>query len=178
MSDLNTNSNPYIGWAPFPYFQHVLIILLLLSYSNYTKINEILDKKVYEKIKNKRLKDFTELLIPLIPIFVIFYLDINYSTFSMISLGVTKYIPNKTLNSFLKVLGGYCLIQVAAQDVGVKTGVTQSDIVKLPIFQFLMYTGVGYALTQDRSMAIVASLSYFQMKYFISKGITKDVCFD
>jgi hypothetical protein len=41
-----------------------------------------------------------------------------------------------------------------------------------------MYTGVGYALTQDRSMAIVASLLYFQMKYFISKGLTKDVCFD
>lgn len=96
----------------------------------------------------------------------------------MISLGVTKYIPNKTLNSFLKVLGGYCLIQVAAQDVGIKTGVIQSNIVKLPIFQFLMYTGVGYALTQDRSMAIVASLLYFQMKYFISRGITKDVCFD
>ena len=172
------NLNPYIGYVPFPYFQHVLIVLLLLSYSNYTKINETLNKKVYEKIKNKRLKDFTELLIPLIPIFVIFYLDINYSTFSMISLGVTKYIPNKTLNSFLKVLGGYCLIQVAAQDIGMKTGTIQSDFVKQPIFQFLMYSGVAYALTQDRSMAIVASLLYFQMKYFISKGLTKDVCFD
>jgi hypothetical protein len=172
------NLNPYIGWVPFPYFQHVLIVLLLLSYSNYKKVNEILDKNVYDKIKNKRLKDFTEILIPLLPIIIIFYLDITYSSFSMISLGVTNYISNKTLNSFLKVIGGYCLIQVAAQDIGMKTGTIQSDFVKQPIFQFLMYSGVAYALTQDRSMAIIASLLYFQMKFFISRGITKDVCFD
>ena len=96
----------------------------------------------------------------------------------MISLGVTNYISNKTLNSFLKVMGGYCLIQVAAQDIGIKTGTIQSDFAKQPILQFLMYVGVAYALTQDRSMAIIACLLYFQMKFFISRGITKDVCFD
>jgi len=170
--------NPYIGWVPFPYFQHVLIVLLLLSYSNYKKVNETLDKNVYDKIKNKRLKDFIEILIPLLPIIIIFYLDITYSSFSMISLGVTNYISNKTLNSFLKVIGGYCLIQVAAQDIGMKTGTIQSDFVKQPTLQFLMYVGVAYALTQDRSMAIIASLLYFQMKLFISRGVTKDVCFD
>jgi len=172
------NLNPYIGWVPFPYFQHVLIILLLISYSNYKKINETLDKNVYDKIKNERLKNFIEIFIPLIPIIVIFYLDITYSSFSMISLGVTNYISNKTLNSFLKVMGGYCLIQVAAQDIGIKTGTIQSDFAKQPILQFLMYVGVAYALTQDRSMAIIACLLYFQMKFFISRGITKDVCFD
>ena len=172
------NLNPYIGWVPFPYFQHVLIILLLISYSNYKKINETLDKNVYDKIKNERLKNFIEIFIPLIPIIVIFYLDITYSSFSMISLGVTNYISNKTLNSFLKVMGGYCLIQVAAQDIGIKTGTIQSDFAKQPILQFLMYIGVAYALTQDRSMAIIACLLYFQMKFFISRGITKDVCFD
>ena len=172
------NLNPYIGWVPFPYFQHVLIILLLISYSNYKKINETLDKNVYDKIKNERLKNFIEIFIPLIPIIVIFYLDITYSSFSMISLGVTNYISNKTLNSFLKVIGGYCLIQVAAQDIGIKTGTIQSDFAKQPILQFLMYVGVAYALTQDRSMAIIACLLYFQMKFFISRGITKDVCFD
>jgi hypothetical protein len=172
------NLNPYIGWVPFPYFQHVLIILLLISYSNYKKINETLDKNVYDKIKNERLKKFIEIFIPLIPIIVIFYLDITYSSFSMISLGVTNYISNKTLNSFLKVMGGYCLIQVAAQDIGIKTGTIQSDFAKQPILQFLMYVGVAYALTQDRSMAIIACLLYFQMKFFISRGITKDVCFD
>ena len=172
------NLNPYIGWVPFPYFQHVLIILLLISYSNYKKINETLDKNVYDKIKNERLKKFIEIFIPLIPIIVIFYLDITYSSFSMISLGVTNYISNKTLNSFLKVMGGYCLIQVAAQDIGIKTGTIQSDFAKQPILQFLMYVGVAFALTQDRSMAIIACLLYFQMKFFISRGITKDVCFD
>jgi hypothetical protein len=87
-------------------------------------------------------------------------------------------LPKIFSANFLKVIGGYCLIQVAAQDIGIKTGTIQSDFVKQPLFQFFMYSGVAYALTQDRSMAIIASLLYFQMKFVISKGITKDVCFE
>ncbi len=96
----------------------------------------------------------------------------------MKNLGITSYISNKNFNSILKLVGGYCIIQVAAQDVGVKTGSVQADFVKLPIFQFFMYIGIAFALTQDRSMAIIASLLYFQMKFFVSGGITKDVCFE
>ena len=51
------NLNPYIGWVPFPYFQHVLIVLLLLSYKISDNINEILNKYIYSKIKDNRLKD-------------------------------------------------------------------------------------------------------------------------
>ena len=29
---------PNYGWVPFPYFQHILIIVLLISYSNYKTI--------------------------------------------------------------------------------------------------------------------------------------------
>jgi hypothetical protein len=169
---------PNYGWVPFPYFQHILIIVLLYCYSNYKKVNEKLDKELYSKIKNEKINYYSKIIIPLIPILVILYLDINYSSFSMKNLGVTCYISNKNLNSILKLLGGYCLIQVAAQDVGLKTGSTQADFVRLPAFQFFMYIGVAFALTQDRSMAIIASLLYFQMKFFVSGGITKDVCFE
>ena len=96
----------------------------------------------------------------------------------MNNLGITSYISNEKFNSLLKLIGGYCLIQVAAQDVGVKTGTVQADFVKLPIFQFFMYTGVAFALTQNRSMAIIATLLYFQMRFFVSGGFTKDVCFE
>jgi hypothetical protein len=41
-----------------------------------------------------------------------------------------------------------------------------------------MYTGAAYSLTQNRSMALIASLLYFQMKFFVSDNITKDVCFE
>ena len=169
---------PNYGWVPFPYFQHILLFFLLFSYSNYKKVNEKLDKEVYSKFKNKTINYYLKIIIPLIPIFIILYLDMKYSSFSMKNLGVTCFIPNKSLNSILKLLGGYCLIQVAAQDVGLKTGSTQADFVRLPTFQFFMYIGVAFALTQDRSIAIIAALLYFQMKFFVSRGITKDVCFE
>ena len=94
----NTNYN--IGWVPFPYFQHILISLLLLSYTYYKKINEILDKYFYNNIKYNRLKDFLKIFILLLPIFVILYLDLNYNRFSMQNLGITKYISNNSKYTF------------------------------------------------------------------------------
>ena len=173
---------PYYGWVPFPYFQHCVIILLLFSYSNYKKINKKLNKYVYSKIKkifkNDIISYYSKIFISLIPIFVILYLDLSFRSFSMKNLGVTNYISNNTINSILKLMGGYCLVQVAAQDVGLKTGEIQGEIIKLPALQFFLYSGVSYALTQDRSIAIISTLLYFQMKFFVSDGITKDVCFE
>ena len=173
---------PYYGWVPFKYFQHCLIILMLFSYSNYKKINEKMNKNVYSQInktfKNDVISYYFKIIFSLIPIIVILYLDLSFSSFSMKNLGVTNYITNKTLNSLLKLIGGYCLIQVAAQDVGLKTGEIQGEFFKLPMLQFFMYVGVAYALTQDRSIAIISALLYFQMKFFASDGITKDVCFE
>lgn len=169
---------PNYGWVPFPYFQHIFIILLLISYSNYKKINETLNKHVYDKIKNKTIKYYSKLFISLIPIFIMLYLDLKFSSFSMNNLGVTNYIPNDLINSILKLFGAYCLIQVAAQDFGIKTGEVQGEFFKIPALQFLIYTGVSFALTQNRSVAMNAALLYFQMKYFVSENITKDVCFE
>jgi hypothetical protein len=169
---------PNYGWVPFLYFQHVSIILLLYCYSNYKKVNEKLDKGIYSKIKNEQMNYLSKIIIPLIPIFIILYLDLTYSSFSMSNLGITSYISNEKINSLLKLVGGYCIIQVAAQDVGVKTGAVQADFVKLPMLQFFMYMGVAFSLTQNRSMAIIAALLYFQMRFFVSGGITKDVCFE
>ena len=172
------NINFNLKWVPLPYFQHILISLLLLSYTYYKKINEILDKYFYNNIKYNILNDFLKIFISLLPIFVILYLDLNYNRFSMQNLGITKYISNETVNTLFNLMGGYCLIQVAAQDIGIKTGTIQSDFIKLPIIQFFLYSGVANMATQNRSLAIIASLLYFQMKYFVSDGITKDVCFD
>jgi hypothetical protein len=162
------NINPYIGWVPFPYFQHVLIVLLLLSYKISDNINETLNKYFYSKIKDNRLKDFTKLVIALIPIIIILYLDLNYSSFSMISLGVTKYISNETINTILKLIGSYYLILVSTRDIGFKNEILKSDFMKIPILQFFVYIGVAYMSTDDRSLSIIAALTYFQMKYFVT----------
>jgi len=170
------------GWVPFPYFQHVLIGLLLLGFYNWEKINKTLEEKIYKPIqnefKNETITLSTKISIALVPIIIMLYLDMKYSSFSMNNLGVTQYVPNDVLDTLLKLIGGYCIIQVAAQDVGLKTGAIQADFVKLPPLQFLMYAGVAFSLTQNRSMSLIAALTYFQLKFFGSEGKTKDVCFE
>jgi len=169
---------PGSGWVPFPYFRPIFILFLILSFSNYEKINHTLNTYFYDKIKNKKRRYYLKLFLSLIPIYIVLYLDLNYSTFSMKHLGVTKYITNDTLNSILRLFGAYGLIQVAAQDFGQKTGQIQGEFFKIPLLQFFIYTGVSFSLTQNRSMAMTGALLYFQMKYFVSDNITKPVCFE
>ena len=124
---------PNYGWVPFPYFQHVLIIVILISFSNYKIINEKMNKHIYSKIKNKKINYYSKLIISLIPVLIILFLDLKFSSFSMKNLGVTKFIPNDIINSLFKLFGAYCLIQVAAQDFGIKTGETQGEFFKIPL---------------------------------------------
>jgi hypothetical protein len=86
----------------------------------------------------------------------------------MISLGVTKYISNETLNTILKLIGSYYLILVSTKDIGFKNEILKSDFMKIPILQFFVYIGVAYMSTDNRSLSIIASLTYFQMKYFVT----------
>ena len=168
------------GWVPFPYFQHILLIILILCFYNYKNINDTLNKFFYNSIQEKypTVTKTIKISLALIPVIIILYLDVRYSSFSMKNLGIIKFIPNDILNAFLKLFGAYCIIQVAAQDIGLKTGEIQSDFVKSPILQFLMYAGASFAITQNRSMALIATLLYFQLKFFGSEGKTKDVCFE
>jgi hypothetical protein len=172
---------PDYGWVPFNYFQHILIIILILCSYNYKKINKVLNNFIYDplekKLKTNTISRTIKIFIAIIPIIIILYLDIKYSSFSMKNLGINDYISNDILNTLLRLFGGYCIIQVAAQDLGVKTGTVQSDFIKLSFMQVILYVGCAYAITQDRSEAFLAALIYFQLKYFGSNA-TKDVCFD
>lgn len=106
-----------------------------------------------------------------------YYLDVEYKTFSMRN-WVTKVIPNRYLNSGLKIFGAYGLIQVFAQDVGVKTGKNQRNFVQGPLIQFIIYWAAAYALTDDRSEALFGTVLYFILKYIFSNNETSNVCFE
>ena len=113
----------------------------------------------------------------MLPIFPIIYYDLFYKSFSLHNLGVNSVKKNRYINTILRLFGSYVIIQVAAQDLGVKTGTVQSDFIKLSFMQAVLYIGCAFAITQDRSEAFLAALVYFQLKYFGS-NVTKDVCFD
>jgi len=172
---------PNFGYVPCKYFQYIYLIFILLSFVYKDFLYENLYIKIYDKIdlyiENNNVKTFIKSFIALLPILPIIYYDFFYKSFSMRNLGITSVKNNRYINTMLRIFGSYVIIQVAAQDLGVKTGTVQSDFIKLSFMQAVLYVGCAFAITQDRSEAFLAGLVYFQLKYFGS-NITKDVCFD
>jgi hypothetical protein len=176
------NFLPNYGYVPFRFFQQIYIVVIILSFVFKDYLYEKVYKKIYAKIdkvvKNKDVRGFTKSMVALLPVLPVFYYDFFYRSFSMknvFNISSVKY--NRYLNTFLRLMGSYVIIQVAAQDLGVKTGTTQSDFTKISFMQVLLYVGCAFAITQDRSEAFMAGLLYFQLKYFGSEKV-KDVCFD
>ena len=78
----------------------------------------------------------------------------------------------------LRVAGGYGIVQVLAQDLGLKTGAVQRDVVQAEGVQFLLLWGGAFAVTGHRSEGLVAALLYFVLKHHVSAGETSAVCFE
>ena len=78
----------------------------------------------------------------------------------------------------LRVAGGYGIVQVLAQDLGLKTGAFQRDLVQQEGVQFLLLWGGAFAVTGHRSEGLVAALLYFVLKHHVSAGETGAVCFE
>ena len=78
----------------------------------------------------------------------------------------------------LKVLGAYGIVQILAQDLGIKTGKKQRDLIqKLPVQVALLYAG-AYLTVEDSELAAITTGLYFFLKYVYSNGETSNVCFE
>ena len=172
---------PNFGYVPFKYFQYIYLLFILVSFIFKDFLYENLYKQIYDKIdlyiENNNARTFIKSFIALLPILPIIYYDLVYKSFALHNLGINSVKHNRYVNTSLRLFGSYVIIQVAAQDLGVKTGTVQSDFIKLSFMQAVLYVGCAFAITQDRSEAFLAALVYFQLKYFGS-NVIKDVCFD
>jgi len=138
-----------------------------------------------KKIMRKALSENVITLIYLLPLILIIYFDQMYHTFSVKNtLYHTMNIPyqytekyNPALNYLLRIVGAYGIIQVLAQDFGVKTGKHQAEFMRHSVVQWFLFTGTAYTLTNNRSEAMIASTLYFVLRNNISNGETQDVCF-
>tara|TARA_Y100000813_G_C23918262_1_gene237615 strand:+ start:196 stop:480 length:285 start_codon:yes stop_codon:yes gene_type:complete len=80
--------------------------------------------------------------------------------------------------SFLLILGAYGIVQVLAQDLGIKTGKRQRDLVQsMPVQIILLYAG-AYTVTENYTNALIATSLYYLLKYVYSGGKTSNVCFE
>ena len=76
------------------------------------------------------------------------------------------------------ILAAYGIVQVLAQDLGIKTGKRQRDLVqKFPVQVALLYAG-AYTVTEDINLALITTGIYFALKYIYSDGKTSTVCFE
>ena len=81
-------------------------------------------------------------------------------------------------HKMLMVTGAYGIVQVLAQDLGVKTGKNQRDLVQSEPMLFLILFAGAYTVTENLSMAFMAVFMYYFLKYVYSGGETSDICFE
>jgi hypothetical protein len=113
-------------------------------------------------------------LVLLLPLVLLAYHDMRGNP----SKRFVHAVPDEVMNYVLRVAGGYGLVQVLAQDLGLRSGLNQRNIVQQPAMQFLMLWGGSYALTGHRSEGMVSALLYFVLKYNVSGNVTANVCFE
>ncbi len=159
------------GRVPFRGFQWTVIIVLLVSIFSHPHVKQI------QILQNKNIMTAFKFSFYVIPFILMIWFDMRYSSFSLNNLGIPKKY-NRQINYILRVIGAYGIIQVLAQDLGIRTGKTQSDFVKTPIVQWLAYFGTAFCLTNNRSEAMVGATLYFILKYLISDGVVTAVCFE
>ena len=156
------------GYVPFRYFQIIIFFLIILSFVFKDYIYNQLNQKIYSKLNklNIHVQNVIKGFISIIPSLIILYYDSIYSSFSMKNIGATTFMRDRYINTILRLFGAYFVVQMTTHDIGIKIGQIQGQISKTPIIQFLIAIGSAYALTTDRSLAIIAGIMYYQIKFF------------
>ena len=87
-------------------------------------------------------------------------------------------MSEEKLGNLLNLISTYSIVQVLAQDLGIKTGKKQRDLVqKLPVQIALLYSG-AYTVTEDINLSLITTGIYLFLKYVYSEGKTSNVCFE
>lgn len=159
------------GYVPFRGFQWIVILTLLISIICHPFIKQL------NIMQNKIILNVVKTVFYVLPFLLIVWFDMKYSSFSLNNLGISSQ-HNRQINYLLRIIGAYGIIQVLAQDFGIRTGKTQADVVKIPIVQWVAYFGTAFCLTNNRSEAMVGATLYFILKYLISDGVVTAVCFE
>lgn len=82
------------------------------------------------------------------------------------------------INKILLVGAAYGIIQVLMQDIGVKTGIKQRDLMQTPAAQLFLSFSAAYTITEDLFLAGIATGIYFYLRDYYSDGKVSTVCFE
>ena len=68
---------------------------------------------------------------------------------------------DKKYKNILLIIGSYGIIQVLAQDLGIKTGKKQRDLIQKIPSQIILFYSTSYLLTRDLYISIIPGMIYF-----------------
>lgn len=89
-----------------------------------------------------------------------------------------NFLENPQSKKIILILAAYGIVQVLAQDLGIKTGKKQRDLIQsMPVQIGLLYSG-AYTVTDNHELAAIATGLYYFLKYVYSNGETSAVCFE
>lgn len=167
MSDQKLIEN--YGYVPFIGFQYVTLLFQIYMIYNYKQINELLDP-FFDK-NNEYMQNIKKIILS-IPLMLIVYYDIRYSSFSFKNLRINPAY-NDTIKQILNILGSYAIIHIFAQDTGLKTSLLQTGILQSHLLFIVASIGMAFSVTQNRSQSILALIFYYHLKYVIAQNITE-----
>ena len=81
----------------------------------------------------------------------------------------------KIIQFIMRVIGAYGIIQVFAQDVGIKTGCKQSKLLHNEFVQIVIFTCSAYSVTDDFIQSFAGTSIYILLKYIYSNNNTECV---
>jgi len=84
----------------------------------------------------------------------------------------------KLTKQVLLVGAAYGISQVLMQNLGMKSGLKQRDLIQRPPVQAFLVFSSSYFITQDIFLAIVTSGLYFYLREVYSEGILAPACFE
>jgi hypothetical protein len=70
-----------------------------------------------------------------------------------------------------KLLAAYGVVHVLSEDLGVKSGKKQRELVHNPLVMALLLYAGAYAVTENHNLAVTVFLIYYGLKYIYSEGI-------
>ena len=88
-----------------------------------------------------------------------------------------NFLENDRSKKLMLILAAYSMIQILAQDLGIKTGKKQAELVRFLPIQITILVASAWTVTEDTTLALISVGIYYFLKYIYSNGITAPVCF-
>lgn len=157
---------PNYGYVPFGYFQYIAITtqILLIVFS------ESVNNFMYRYFdKENVIANHLRRIILSIPIILIGYYDVMYSSFALKNLIDITDENKRKLDNVLMVLGAYGFIQMLGQDAGMRSSEIQTKASQNPMMFVAIAIGLAYSITQNHSFSMTAVMLYYHLRYVIGE---------